>query len=978
MKKIAIVLGVVLLFVAALLAVGGFFLFRYMQDQARLALGPLDTEIVVQLSNPLNLSEWPQDTGVPVQTIARSTGTLTRLELWMDGALLLEEQVSGERPGSVVYTRWEWPPAATGVHWLQARAVDEEGNVAVSQTVRIRVTDPAGYNLLVPCLENETIAALIERLEVPAELIYGANPDFDPAMPDQPCEAALVPQPPEQPLEIASPAALAPPTNLQASNAASAASITDLSVPVNQQLLPPQVAPAAPGLYVQAAGCDVTLTIEDLADSETGFSVERLGETDDAPVQIAYLEANPGTGALIFTDTVAHGGTVQYTVSAFNVSGHSPSAPAMVEVDAEGCQVEEYMDLAEQIRRDIPSLAGQYNLAYFYYSTSSGYHRYPADPEVFLQPGEVANEADIGMVLAGLEAEQGTQIQSLDLWGWEGESLNQIIYDTPGSSTKLRICPDEKECFYDTNSIATIYESWDTTRVRKVIWRTEGLGWPHNNRLLFQLSDEPFDSNELFPPSLIHSWTERTYGNELGYIEFDIKDYLFANYGGTSQQSQTCLGSTCEDNKKYYLRAIPMLFDNIVSKPSNPVFLTVEPLGSEYRDVPPSIYGVEIIQYNEPLVPNPKYWGCVFINGDYQNGICPADLEEESDLEMVVTGIVDGVMAAWSYAIQAIDAAKNFVIDQVIALGELAAPGWCGETCRGRLMAGLNVAITALTGLPPNLPNFEQMAESGVEYVVQITAEEMGVPCEEECQEIIREGIMDAADAIANSGSTPSCNSAEAERRGKQAWCPSFPPGTLVEPAADGVYGNASIVVRVSHYEGGDPADSGKYTLAINSLIANTWMQDKYYLYCGYYDGTTTTSRFLVNTKNTEPLIGAPFRSQVGIPIPWIEPGGYVDIPINLPAKPYVIPDHMNRVRSTFSTDKWDTCIIDDWPYLYYGGLQTLEVEVRCENSLGHNIGCDQNTTLMCRKNVGSEWGACKSVDIRLGQNPTFPFWVNP
>jgi len=843
-KKGLIIAGAALVLLIAA-AAGGIALYRHMQNQVRLALGPLDTGIIIQLSNPPGGSRWPQDTSVPVLTTARSTGILVRQELWLDGVLFQEQDLTSEEPGDTVYTNWRWTAISLGSHLLQARAVDDQGNTAVSGTVRFTVTEPAGYNLLLRCQDGETLAQVIERAGVAPEIVYAANPQIDPQDPEQLCSGILIPQEPPAALDLNTPAALAPPDSGAAEPVVSAGGWSNLNVPVGQQLAPPDSAPAAPQVYAQAAGCEVTLTIQDTSENETGFLIRRIIDGDAFTTETIPLEAHSGTGSLAYTDSQVPGGLVQYTVSAFNAAGSNPSAPAMVELDVDSCG-ENGINLPGRNDNVFPEISPAVDLAYFYYRTPSGYHRYPADPDEFLAPGQVTG-LDLQNLGATLGFEMGTQTMELDLWGWEGEEIDHIgSYTYPDSSTTLRTCPDEKPCYGDSNAVNTVYEGWDTSRLRTIFWTTEGLGWPANNRLLIQLSDEPFDPEILYPSSLLASWTERTYGREYGRFEFDIKPHLPLNYGGEEDYYSYCLGSGCGDNKLLYMRAIPMLFEEIVAPPSNSLFLHVNRLSDEYYDLAPSIYGVEILEYTEPLVPNPAFWGCVFINHDYEHGICPADIEEPSDFEIVTSGIVEGVLDAWSTAIQAIDTAKNFVVDQLVALGDLVYPGWCNDTCRGMLKTGLDLAITALTGLPPNLPNFEEMAEAGIEYVVAVAAEQMGVPCEGECQAIIREGIMEAATAIETSNSGPSCNSEEAARHGKQAWCPSFPPppeqdpiciwscgndltdqmndlqgqasgwpeGTVVEPALDGIYSPASILVRVSHYEGGNPSDAGEYFLS--------------------------------------------------------------------------------------------------------------------------------------------------------------------
>jgi hypothetical protein len=977
MKKKTIIIGAgiaaVLLFI---LALAGFFIASRMKAEAKRALGAIETQLSIQLSNPVNGSKWPQDSGIPVQTIAQSESSIIKLQLWMDGALLSEKSLGHDENNSLVYTTWDWTPAAVGDHLLQARVQNANGDIGISNTIRITIKPPAGYNLLVPCQEGETVEQLIERSGVAPEIVYGANLDFDPQTPDQSCKEALIPVPPEEELAINNPVNIAPPTGLVIDPPQSKQELDDIPVPIQQKLFPPDSLPAAPVLYVQANGCDVDLIIEDRSDNETGFYIERWDQESNLSQRITDLAAHSSENAISYQDKKVPAGMMQYLVYAYNAAGVTPSMPAVIEIDGENCRPIETLEGGQDFSAQMPVIPLNADLAYFYYKIGSDYRRYPEGKGTFIEPGQIDSSYSLQSIITDLEIQHGGPLRAIRLWGWIGgkcEFLGQ--YDFPPLELKLSTCKDEKPCTPEEAMVFSAFGPYDNVRVRKVFWDISDAGWPEANEILWQISNKPFNKEVMYPGSLVDSWEEFLGESTNGYFEFDLKPYVAFTYGGDLDYYHSCWGSGCKD-PTLYIRGIPMKFGQIVSEPSNPVFMIYEPVDPSIRHMMPSIYGVEIVNYTEPLVPNPKYWGCIFINGDYSHGICPPNLEEPGDFELLVTGIVDAVTSAWSYVIQVIDEAKNAVIDQVIKLGDLVAPGWCGGTCRGRLMAGLNVAITAFTGLPPNLPDFEKIVDSGIEYSIQIVAQEMGVPCEEDCQEIIRDGIKSAAEAIKTSNNTPSCNSVESERRGKQAWCPNYPEGTVVEPAMDGIYANAYMTVRISHYnEDGAPADASNYKLAIHSWIENTWMVDKGYKLCGYYDGDVTP-KFMEKVQIKKSLIGPPFDTYETIPIPWIEPGKWVDIPVVLPARAYEIPGHTNKIRDVYGPSKWNSCIIDDWPYLYYGGDQKLTATILCENN-GLFMPC-MNTEQRCYQSVGNNrWEPCTSTYVREMRNPISPFWVD-
>jgi hypothetical protein len=65
-----------------------------------------------------------------------------------------------------------------------------------------------------------------------------------------------------------------------------------------------------------------------------------------------------------------------------------------------------------------------------------------------------------------------------------------------------------------------------------------------------------------------------------------------------------------------------------------------------------------------------------------------------------------------------------------VAAGALSAVGVdCDDTCHKALETGLEVGMVAM-GLPPSLPNADQLMHAGVDYLADMAAEQAGVPPE--------------------------------------------------------------------------------------------------------------------------------------------------------------------------------------------------------------------------------------------------------
>jgi hypothetical protein len=106
----------------------------------------------------------------------------------------------------------------------------------------------------------------------------------------------------------------------------------------------------------------------------------------------------------------------------------------------------------------------------------------------------------------------------------------------------------------------------------------------------------------------------------------------------------------------------------------------------------------------------------------------------------LVTGAIDAIGAVVNTVAAIWEEIKGVVVNFVAdAIGALGIP--CDDTCREGITLGLNVGLAAL-GLPPSLPNFDQLSEQGLDYLVAEAAEQYGVP-PEAATAIVHEVVSD-------------------------------------------------------------------------------------------------------------------------------------------------------------------------------------------------------------------------------------------
>ncbi|MBK9241732.1 MAG: hypothetical protein IPL75_16120 [Acidobacteria bacterium] len=106
---------------------------------------------------------------------------------------------------------------------------------------------------------------------------------------------------------------------------------------------------------------------------------------------------------------------------------------------------------------------------------------------------------------------------------------------------------------------------------------------------------------------------------------------------------------------------------------------------------------------------------------------------------------------------------------QAVAAGLNVIPGVnCPPTpCQAALEMGLEVALATM-GVPPSIPNFDQLMDQGFDYAAAQLASQVGVPSV----------IADVASDEARSSSSRPCRICRAGRTAfrssRRGWCPTF------------------------------------------------------------------------------------------------------------------------------------------------------------------------------------------------------------
>lgn len=383
----------------------------------------------------------------------------------------------------------------------------------------------------------------------------------------------------------------------------------------------------------------------------------------------------------------------------------------------------------------------------------------------------------------------------------------------------------------------------------------------------------------------------------------------------------------------YYVRVVPLLKGKIAGRPTNEIKVTVV-APSENQEFklysPAKIYDVKIKSFEPLKAPDkgvcsnamildtagliPKAGGMGFENHQVGDRICPLPYRgvgEQAWYESLWNAVTSGL----SWVSQAYNDIKSAVVD---AVGSVACGG--NEDCKKALSAGLDMGLVAL-GIPPTIPNFDQLVDGGFDYLAGELSSAAGCP-DAVCREAIKAGLKNALEQKKNTN--PACmDAAVAHNMGMEPLCLPTNMKAHFDPAA--THRGAQVVLTVTRNN--TPVTSEK-TVASSSyrILLSTGAKN---------DGPVGSSIINIepygkSLKIEKPLEGELFRYSV-LSLPYIAPGESIDIPIQLTPTDYWVPGHkelMGGWTTVTYKDGWPQYQYNDWWRFYYGAELNLVAQI--------------------------------------------------
>jgi hypothetical protein len=240
--------------------------------------------------------------------------------------------------------------------------------------------------------------------------------------------------------------------------------------------------------------------------------------------------------------------------------------------------------------------------------------------------------------------------------------------------------------------------------------------------------------------------------------------------------------------------------------------------------------------------------------------------------------------------------AKKFAIDTIMkytGIQKLCDAAGTASYCRQAVEAAVDYGLAAI-GLPPSLPNYDQLTSMGKDYVVELAVQELrdnGLPCDENCEKGIKIGVDKLTESIGNQSSSGGASG-------------SGVPVLNWQPDPRGVEQPAIMTVNITRRV---------ETAAIPSEHAAVC---RLFIFNG-----------AVNSTYGQPLEGAPF-SGTGLKIPPLQAGETVTVPVLLDRRPWNPPAGFNfpAPEPGVIIAGFTEVDVGQWHLLYYGSDITFDL----------------------------------------------------
>ncbi len=992
--------GAILVFIAAIAVIWGIENIPSINKQ----IPPGSSPIHVRITHPDNQTGWPLNATIPIQISAWGAEPITKVDLYINNTIYQSQVYLADQAQKEYESVMHWQPGEIGQYILVAKVMDATGGTGVSNAVLIESAAAIGSRSPIQFTPGDTLANIAVTQNISLEEIQLANPGIDPqlALPED--SQIFIPNPPVvviNPNQIPAyipngnpPPVSNPPTDdsttkkwtfihdflfwMKTSN-------TNQTEPPEEQKNPNL--PAGPDLYSDYyKNCEVYLRVQGLPDSsqtvyEDGYFIYR--SRDGGPFERivtlpAYKDSSGGDSSPWTYHDKGQYGLLTYYAASFNSQGENPGTPVSISMDEVGCQGPDPVSGINLNGDGDLVLPGGLDTAYLYIQINNSQAvRVPEGDRMFLPHS--GQKFNLDTYLDSLvDTVQIADLQvHMEVWGWQSGSLVYVgDLDRTIHRTVLTVCSKEGEgaCtaggggvwVREMNILSKDIKPLDQQQY-ELHWQTTSLS--EADEICLNMAEafngpQMEDANPVLYHNCYYATKEGYVGGQEGTYLLDLGQILYP----ADKSSVPVYNGTGQDYYQYRdfdlkheigtpfdvaLRAFPILDKHEVNDISNTVYMHYYTSAAP-TELPalasnvPSMYDIEILEdtYAPPTYEVWGSWACVIVdsdpNNDYggvNNTLCPLSYVECGvNVDCEDPGFWGTIAKAWDMIVDAINEVKSAIAGAIAGV----IP-YCSDSslCQDAVRAGLDYGITAISGMPPNLPNSDELLTEGITEVIGAGLGEIVDPnaiqyvCGDACKAEIATQLQPYLQQAKSYYSQPGCF----EPSGHYNMFPvCVQPPAIVHPAPGSYNFPGFVVVRVTRKSTPESlaatSDIQGYTLLRLTVDGENFNRSGTYTNsCFYKDGITqdqlpdkynpeSLANFDYNPVGDNPMY-EPLYEKFEMVLPWLEPGQSVDVPISLNQIPTGHPE--------------DCIATAHSQYLFYKGVTHMSAVEYCY-SVGSSV----------------------------------------
>jgi hypothetical protein len=941
--------------------------------------------IIVSLTEPPDGESYPISAGLSVRGQAISDGSIARMELWVDGELY-ETYTAPEPDLGLLVHYWDWSPRTLGTHTLMVRAYNDQDGSAFSNVLHIQGVEDPGFRLIVVTQLGDTLAGIAAKYGVSVDDIRAWNPSLPeadsflpgteifirvgaPATSSVPSITARVLMRLNQgsPAQTISDALTAPTLSVSGVGCTASLTINDLSHNEKGFNLY-RLNPGAMGfsklasLPAHEAGDAFKYEDADLFGSYQ-YYVTGYDDTGESASNLVNLTITD-TSCAGKPTTVDHLGFLTVGVDEFYlyVSVNNGAWRRFPADEFTYLKKSDNIDFGQAAKALAPNVAGDISMKGEVWGMANGSATLLGMFDKSFKGNQAPASFDASAVYPSLTTKlevRGVYDVSKGGYPWLVEKGTGYTHETFRFGTDVNAA-------YGIWQVSSVPFGPDVSfnpACLLLAGKANGSGSPaapYQFNIDFESLKPKIESVKLSP-----------FENSLDQTPVFSSPFSPAKYDASPQQAVTQpnwgagafgLGGQsvvsfdpCAQNMSaagvitYYVRLIPMANGQAVGKASNTVIITHDPKGQIKIEIPvvplPTdiYYDVKILNFTGVHVPDLDYEFCVVVVENKSSNpawsmlkpgdvLCPETdqggnksfLEELGDLVESAFDFISDVYEKLSdWAVELVEQLNPLCIQakmasSAIKVGEKEVK----DACHYIAVVAVTAAKT-YAGLPPSIPNFEQLKEMGKDNLVELAAQELensGVPCPEACKDVIRKGIDASLEHMEKSMSNSSCTS-EVEEHGYKKLC--LPKEIITKPDPRSQPAPAVLEVQVTRRPNTSGPDFPE-PVSCNVTVGAYAKNDSH---VGQQYGWSTDFNWTGVPIEGKALDGA-------AAFPALQPGESTTFPVILSPYPFWLPGHQQFIQKGWKPEHFD-----DWHLLYQGAMATIKAGGTCKFAFPQGTG---------------------------------------